>query len=598
MSNSSDWNNRTVAALLTHIADILALLDENSFKINAYRRAADAIEHLPQDVQAVWQGDAKNLRTIAGVGEAIASKLDELLRMGALGYYKEVAQQVPAGVVDLLTVPDVGPKTARRLWQELGVTNLDQLRAALDAGKVQQLKGMGEKSAAKMLAGLAMLARKTGRRKISDVYPFAQELVAAMQQACGKTIKDITFAGSLRRMRATIGDLDLLASADEKQHAKILEAFTQLPQVETVNDHGTTKASIIARNGMQVDLRVLLSKHWGCALVYFTGSKEHNILIRGLAQDMGLSLNEYRFERVGARSSRPKEIFCETEEAVYQTVGLQWIPPELREAAGEVAAARAGTLPKLIELGDLKGDLQSHSTWSDGAMSIEAMAKAAQARGLKYLAVTDHSKSLGIAHGLDEVRLQQQWAEIDALNKKMRGFKILKGIELEIRVDGALDLPDEILAQLDICLASTHSSQKQAREKMTARVIHAMRHPLVDVIAHPTGRLIGEREESELDVAEAMRVAQETGTLLEVDGAPERLDLDAVHIRRLKELGLKTLIDSDAHHPDQFVGLFYGVANARRGWAEPSDILNTLEWSQLKKQLKRNRKNEDRLPKS
>jgi DNA polymerase (family 10) len=584
MTNQPDWNNHKIAELLTRIASMLALLDENSFKVNAYRRAADAIEHLPQDAQALWQGEAKNLRTIDGVGEAIASKLDELFRTGELSYYQEVAQQVPSGVVDLLSVPDVGPKTARRLWQELGVTNLDQLRAALEAGKVAQLKGLGEKSAAKMLAGLTMLSRRTGRRKLSDVYPFAQELITQLQQLCGKAIQDITFAGSLRRMRATIGDLDLLASADEKQHARILEAFTKLLHVETINDHGTTKASIIARNGLQVDLRVLLPKHWGCALAYFTGSKEHNIVIRGLAQDMGLSLNEYRFAK------GKKEIFCETEEAVYQTIGLPWIPPELREAAGEVEAARAGTLPKLIDLGDLKGDCQSHSTWSDGALSIEAMAKAAQARGLKYLAVTDHSKGLGIARGLDETRIRQQWAEIDALNKKMRGFKILKGIELEIRADGSLDLPDEILAQLDLCLASTHSAQKQAREKITARVIQAMRHPLVDVIAHPTGRLIGEREESELDVAEAMRVAQATGTILEVDGAPERLDLDAVHIRRLKELGLKTMIDSDAHHADQFNGLFYGVANARRGWAEPSDVLNTMEWSQLKKHLKRHRR--------
>ena len=284
------------------------------------------------------------------------------------------------------------------------------------------------------------------------------------------------------------------------------------------------------------------------------------------------------------------EIFCATEAEVYERLGLQWIPPELREAAGEIEAARENRLPKLIELSDLKGDLQSHSTWSDGALSIAEMAKAAKARGLKYLAVTDHSKSLGITRGLDEERIKEQWAEIDVLNKKMRGFKILKGLELEIKADGTLDMPDEILAQLDICLASTHTAQKQTREKITARVVKAMRHPYVDAIAHPTGRLIGERESSELDVAEAMRVAQETGTILEVDGAPERMDLDEVHVRRLKELGLKTIIDSDAHHPDQFDGLAYGISNARRGWAEASDVLNTLEWAQAKNGLKRNRK--------
>ncbi|MBI3734409.1 MAG: DNA polymerase/3'-5' exonuclease PolX [Chloroflexi bacterium] len=579
------------------IGDMLDVLGENSFKVNAYRRAADAIQHLDQDVRAVWQGgDAaspepveaasgvKNLRTIAGVGEAIASKLDELLRTGEMGYYRELSEQVPAGVLDILKVPDVGPKTAARLWRELNITTLDQLRAAAEQGQVRQLKGMGEKSEAKILAGLAALSRKTNRRLISTVYPFAQAVIAQMQETCGSAIHQITYAGSLRRMRATIGDLDFLVSADAAHHADILEAFTKLPRVETVNDHGGTKASVIADNGLQVDLRVLEPKHWGCALVYFTGSKQHNIEIRGLAQEQGYTLNEYRF------GQNERELFCETEEEVYQKLGLPWIPPELREAAGEIEAARAGALPRLIELGDLKGDLQTHSTWSDGQMTIEQMARAAQARGLKYIAVTDHSSGLGITRGVDATRIKEQWAEIDALNKRLRGFKVLKGLELEIRADGSLDMPDEILAQLDICLASTHTAQKQPKEKITARVVKAMRHPHIDAIAHPTGRLIEEREETALDLAEAMRVAQETGTLLEVDGAVERLDLDEVHIRRLKQLGLKTILDSDAHHADQFETLFYGIHNARRGWAEAGDVLNTLEWAQLKKHLKRNRR--------
>jgi DNA polymerase (family 10) len=584
MADPREWNNLKIADLLERIGDILELQGENVFKVGAYRRASESIKHLNQDVRAVWQNDPKNLRTISGVGEAIALKLDELLRTGALLYYEEISAPVPPGVLDILKVPDVGPKTTLRLWKDLNVTSLDELRAAIAQGKVQALKGMGEKSAAKILAGLDVLSRKTGRRRIDQVDPFAEDLIAAMRHACGAVIQEITFAGSLRRRRSTIGDLDLLACGAEKDHSQILEAFTKLQHVASVNDHGGTKASIIAHNGMQVDLRVLLPKNWGCALVYFTGSKEHNVAVRGLAQQLGLSLNEYRF----AKGKR--EIFCETEEEVYQRVGLEWIPPELREAAGEIEAAREGRLPKLIAPDDLLGDLQSHSTWSDGAVSIELMARAAQARGLKYLAVTDHSSGLGVTNGLDAKRIKKQWVEIDALNKKLKGFTVLKGLELEIRADGSLDMPNEVLARLDICLASTHTAQKQEREKMTARVVQAMRHPYIDAIAHPTGRLIGERESSGLDLAEAMQVALETGTLLEVDGAPERMDLDEVHIRRLKELGLKTIIDSDAHHPDQFRALDYGVGNARRGWAEAGDVLNTLPWTRMKKYLKRNRK--------
>jgi DNA polymerase (family 10) len=584
MADPREWNNLKIADLLERIGDILELQGENVFKVSAYRRASESIKHLNQDVRAVWQNDAKNLKTISGVGEAIALKIDELLRTGALAYYEEISRPVPSGVLDILKVPDVGPKTALRLWKDLNITDLDELRAAIAEGKVQELKGMGAKSAAKILAGLDMLSRKTGRRRIDQVDPFADDLIAAMRHACGARIKELTFAGSLRRRRSTIGDLDLLAGAAAKDHAQILEAFTKLPHVATVNDHGGTKASIIAHNGMQVDLRVLLPKSWGCALVYFTGSKDHNVIVRGMAQQLGLSLNEYRFAK------GKKEIFCETEEEVYKRVGLDWIPPELREAAGEIEAAGEGRLPKLIEPGDLLGDLQSHSTWSDGAVSIAEMARAAQARGLKYLAITDHSSGLGVTQGLDAKRIKKQWAEIDALNKKLKGFTVLKGLELEIRADGSLDMPDEILAQLDICLASTHTAQKQESARMTARVVQAMRHPYVDAIAHPTGRLIGERESSGLDLAEAMEVARDTGTLLEVDGAPERMDLDEVHVRRLKELGLKTIIDSDAHHPDQFRSLDYGIGNARRGWAEAGDVLNTLPWAKMKKYLKRNRK--------
>ncbi|MBI5301103.1 MAG: DNA polymerase/3'-5' exonuclease PolX [Chloroflexi bacterium] len=580
------WTNQEIAALLYRIADILEIQGEIVFKVVAYRRAADAIEHLGRGLRDVWQGDPKNLRAIAGVGEAIADKIDELFRTGKLAYYAKITKGVPPGIFELLTIPDVGPKTVARLWKELKITDVAKLEKAARAGKLRAIKGFGAKSEEKILAGIEAQRRKKSSTRVllGVAYPFAQEIVAAMRAACGDAIRDIAPAGSLRRMRPTIGDLDILVASDSPE--KIIDAFVNLPIVRDVNAKGTTKASIIAENGMQVDLRVLESKHWGAALQYFTGSKEHNIALRNIALEQGLSLSEWGFKTVKGE----KEIFTPREEEVYEKLGLQWIPPELREASGELRLAQEKRLPRLIELGDLKGDLQLHSNWSDGSFTIEQMAEAARARGLHYSAVTDHSQGLGIARGLTPERLKQQWAEIDALNKKWKDFVVLKSIEMEIHADGSLDFPDELLAQFDIVLVSTHSALKQSREKITARVVKAMQNPHVDIFAHPTGRLLGTREESALDLEEVFCVAKETGTLVEIDGAPERLDLDDVRVRRAREVGAQIVIDSDAHSPQGFDGLFYGVAMARRGGLEAKDVLNTLEWKELRKRLKRNRK--------
>ncbi|HEX7587448.1 MAG TPA: DNA polymerase/3'-5' exonuclease PolX, partial [Anaerolineae bacterium] len=488
-------------------------------------------------------------------------------------------------VFDMLTIPDVGPKTVARLWKELKITDVAKLEKAARAGKLQKIKGFGSRSEEKILAGIEAQRRKKSSTRITlgAAYPFAEQMVAALQAACGSAIREIAPAGSLRRMRQTIGDLDILVTSDSPQ--KIIDAFVALPQVRDVNAKGTTKASIIAQNGLQVDLRVLEPKHWGSALQYFTGSKEHNVALRQIALDQGLSLSEWGYKTVKGE----KEIFTPLEEEVYEKLGMSWIPPELREATGELEAARLKKLPGLIELKDLKGDLQSHSTWSDGGFTIEQMAEAARARGLKYLAVTDHSQGLGIARGLTPERMRQQWKEIDALNQKWSDFQVLKSVEMEIHADGSLDLPDDVLSGLDLVLVSTHSALKQTREKITARVIKALQHPLVDIFAHPTGRLLAQREETALDLEEVFRVAKETGTILEIDGAPERLDLDDVRVRRAREVGVDIVIDSDAHSPDGFGGLFFGVAMARRGWLEASDVLNTLEWKALRKKLKRNK---------
>ncbi len=584
--SETKWTNQEIANLFYRIADILDIQGEIVFKVVAYRRAADAIEHLGRDLRDLWQGDPKNLQTIPGIGKEISEKIDEIFRTGKLAYYQKISKGVPPGIFDLLQIPDVGPKTVARLWKELNITDVAKLEKAARAGKLRALKGFGAKSEEKILAGIEAQRRKKSSTRVllGVAYPFAQEIIAALRASCGDAIQNIAPAGSLRRMKPTIGDLDILVSSNES--AKIIDAFVSLPIVREVNAKGTTKASIIAENNLQVDLRVLEAKHWGAALQYFTGSKEHNVALRQIALAQGLSLSEWGFKRV----KDEKEIFAPTEEEVYAKLGLQWIPPELREATGELELAQNKKLPRLVELKDLKGDLQTHSNWSDGSFTIEQMAEAARARGLKYLAITDHSQGLGIARGLTPERVKEQWKEIDALNKKWKDFVVLKSIEMEIRADGSLDFPDELLAQFDLVAVSTHSTLKQSREKITARVLKAIQNPYVDIYLHPTARLINEREESALDLEQVFRVAKETGTLLEIDGAPERLDLDDVRVRRAREVGVQIVIDSDAHSPAGFDGLFYGVAMARRGGLTARDVLNTLEWKELRKKLKRNRK--------
>lgn len=579
------WTNQEIAALLYRIGDILELGGEGVFKVIAYRRAADSVEHLPRNLQDIWQGEPKNLRAINGIGEAIATKLDELFRTGRMSYYEKISNGMPEGLFEMMTIPGVGPQTVLKLWKELDISDINALEAAARAGKLQTLPGFGAKKVEKMLAGIDSARRKKSSTRVllGRALPFSDEVVGALKEACGAVIEQIECTGSLRRMRATIGDVDILVASNEAE--KVIDAFVHLPQVREINAQGGTKASIIAGNAMQVDLRVLEPRNWGTALQYFTGSKEHNIEVRQIALEQGLSLSEWDFKDV----KTGKQIFCPREEDVYERLGMQWIPPEMREATGEVRAARKRQLPKLIVRRDLKGDLQSHSTWSDGGYSIEAMATAAKARGLHYLAVTDHSKGLGVTRGMDFDKAQQQWAEIDALNARLTDFRVLKGIEAEIRADGSLDLPDEVLARFDLVLGSTHSALGQSREQITERVIRALRNPYVDIFAHPTGRLIGSREPSALDMEEMFKVAKETGTILEINAAPERLDLSDVHARRAHELGIPIVISSDAHSPEGIDALYFGVAMARRAWLTAGDVVNTLEWGALKKRLKRNR---------
>ncbi len=571
--------NKEVAEILRRIADMLEIKGEIVYKALAYRRAADNIEYLGRDIEDVWREG--KLQEIPGVGKSLAEKLDELLRTGRMSYYEELKEEIPPGVVSLLQVPEVGPKTARLVWEKLGITSIPELERAAREGKLRTLPGLGVKSEAKILAGIEALYRRSERIPLAVALPVAREIIQALRDATPHALK-VTAAGSLRRMKATVGDIDILASSYKPD--EVIEAFIRLPQVAEISMKGPTKSTVYLHNGLQVDLRVLPPERYGSLLQYFTGSKEHNVALRGLALDMGLSLSEYGFKR------GEEEILCPEEEDVYRILGLEWIPPELRENRGEIEAAREGRLPRLVELADIKGDLHVHTNWSDGASSIEEIAEAARRRGYHYLVISDHSQGLGIAKGLTPERLKEQRAVIDELNRRWTDFRILQGAEVEIRADGSLDYPDEVLASLDIVIASVHTGLRQDRERITARVINAMRNPYVDIIGHPSGRILGQREESAVDMDEVLRVARETGTILEVDGTPDRLDLDDVYIRRAVEMGVKLAIDSDAHNLYGLDAMEFGVAMARRGWAGPKDVINTLPLEEMLRSLKRNRR--------
>jgi len=565
--------NREVADLLRLIADMLEIKGEIIYKSLAYRKAADNIEALGIDINEVWRRDG--LRDIPGVGKALEQKLDELLSTGKLGYLEDLQEQVPVGVVSLLRISDVGPKTVKLLWESLGVQSVSDLERAARQGKLRELPGMGERSEQRILEGIQSLYRRTTRIPLGVAWPVARELVAALRQELD--IETVEPVGSLRRMKDTVGDIDLLAAHSDP--GLVTSAFTRLPQVAETVMHGPTRATVILHNGLQVDLRALERERYGSLLQYFTGSKEHNVAIRTLAQKQGLSLSEYGFKR------GETEILCPQEDDVYQALDLPWIPPELREDRGEIQAAQRNQLPQLVQLSDIRGDLHAHSNWSDAVATIEEMAASAQALGYEYLVISDHTHGLGVANGLDAGRLREQRALIEELNAEFSGFRLLQGAEVEIRGDGALDFPDDVLQQLDVVVASVHSGMRQDRDTITGRVVRAMRNPHVDIIGHPSGRLLGEREATQVDLDQVIEVAAETGTLLEVNASPHRLDLDDAHIRRAIGLGVLLSINSDAHSTEGLEFMEFGVATARRGWAEAKHIVNTWPLSKVVKRL-------------
>lgn len=581
------FTNQNVAEHIRLMGDILLIKGENRFRVLAFQNAAESIANLGQDINGIYA--AGGLQDIPNVGKSIANDITELLETGQIRYLEQLKQEVPLGVVEMMQVPDMGPKKAARLWQELGITGVAELKAAAQEGKLRSLAGFGVKSEEKILHGIELMERRGGdtRLPLGVARPTVLDLIASLTAALpAGALDQVEPAGSVRRWKETVGDLDVLATLGPAGEAeRVMAAFRSLPQVSEALVGGATKTRVRLANSLECDLRVVEPRHWGAALQYFTGSKEHNVTLRELALKQGWSLNEYGLTATGKgvggtpAATEGEERFFASEEELYNFLGLDWVPPELREDRGEIDAARGHRLPRLIVLDDLLGEVHGHSTWSDGTASIADMAAAAIRRGYRYWLVSDHSTGLGIVGGLDAERLRQQAEEIRALNAgwaaKDVDFRLLQGIEVEILADGALGLPDEALALLDVVVASIHSSQRQDRETITERCLQAVRNPHVDILGHPTGRLLGRRPPTEIDLERVLQVCAETGTVVEINAHPSRLDLNDVYARRAVDLGCKIAISTDAHAPDEMELLAYGVATARRAWLTAGDVINT-----------------------
>jgi DNA polymerase (family 10) len=587
-------SNQEIAHILYEIADYLEMQDV-AFKPRAYERVGRAVEALREPLSELYRrGGRKALEEIPGVGSSIAEKLEELITRGKLRYYEALKRKTPVDVEGLSAIEGVGPKTIKLLWQKLGVKTVSDLERAARAGKLRNLPGFGEKSEEKILQGIAFRREHGNRFLLSEALPLARMIEERLRKLPG--VEAAVVAGSILRRKETVGDGDILVVSDEPK--KVTEYFVAMPEVSHVYGSGETKTMVRFRNGMDFDLRIVPRESFGAALNYFTGSKDHNVALRQRAIKRGWKLNEYGLFQRSRGGWRM--IAGRREEEIYRKLGLAFIVPEMREMTGELEQARRQfgkteeALPGIVGYGDLRGDLQVQSNWTDGANSIEELAREAQRAGLEYIAITDHTKYLAMTHGLSEKRLLKQMAAIDRLNRTLSGITILKGTECDILKDGTLDLPDRILAKLDIVGVSVHSYFSMSREEMTKRIIRAISNPHVDILFHPTGRIIGKRKPYEVDIEALIRAAKRTGTILEANAYPERLDLNDTHVRMAVEAGVKIAINSDAHATTHFAFLEYGIAQARRGWARKSDVINAWPLEKMRKMLKRAKRTSQR----
>src|SRR5690348_356087 len=573
--------NPDIARLFDEVADLLEIQDANPFRVRAYRNAARTIRDFPDSLADLVRDRTKDLTEIPGIGEDLAEKIADIVTTGELPLQKQLARKLPAGLLDLLRIPGLGPKRVKLLYKKLKVKSAADLEQALAAGKIQKLKGFGPKIEEKMRAGLGQAQGGERRMLLNEAETQASAVVAFLRAGGG--IRQIEVAGSFRRRRETIGDLDILVTSGSS--AKVMDRFVEYEEVAEVISQGETRATVKFRSGLQLDLRAVDPEAYGAALMYFTGSKAHNIELRKIAQEKSYKLNEYGLFK-GAR-----RIAGETEEEVYAKLGLDWIPPELREARGEIALAREHRLPHLVEVKDIRGDLQMHTSATDGKGTIEDMAHAARALGYEYIAITDHSKRVTMALGLDPKRLREQWATIDERNATSRagGFTILKSVELDILENGKLDLPDDVLAEADYVVATVHYGLTQSEKDLTRRLVGAAEHPWVDAIGHPTGRMLGKRESYRFDFEALIRACIDHGCALEIDGHPERMDLPDTLAAAAKQRGVRFVLSTDSHQPGNLPFMKYAVDVARRAGLEAGDILNTKPLAEFRKALKRGR---------
>ena len=559
--------NLELSQIFYRVADLLEMKEDDTFfESRAYSKAARVLETLDKDVEETYtSGGLKALQEIPGVGKVIAAGIEEFIKTGKVKVYQKLKRESPVDVDSLIAVEGLGPRKIKALYKKLKIKNLKDLKKAAKAGKISKLEGFGEKSEKNILQGITFVRQDKGRFVLGSALPLVYQIIGDLEKL--PQVKKISPAGSIRRMKETIGDLDILVVSSKP--SQVMDFFVKMPEVDKVWAKGPTKSSVHLKGGLDCDLRIVKKESFGAALQYFTGSKDHNILTRRIARQKGLKLNEYGVFK------GDRKIAGQSEKGVYQAIGLPYIEPELRTNTGEIEAALAGRLPNLINYNDIKGDCQSHTNWSDGISTIEQMAKAAKKMGYQYLAITDHAGFLRIAHGLDEKRLLKQMAEIDKVNKKVSGIEILKGAEVDIKEDGSLAIDDHVLAKLDLVVASIHSSFRMNKQSMTKRLIKAIENPQVNVIAHPTGRLILKREAYTFDLDKVLKSARVNRVAFEINAFADRLDLKDTDIRQAIASGVKLVINTDAHMPDHLKMIELGIAQARRGWAEKKDILNT-----------------------